>query len=176
MKPITSEQMTRLQGYYQQKYGVRLDETVTSILCEIEQMGLKNNNTIQVLCENIKERVKVVRFDNNHQAFWYAVGKFGIPGISLPLFIILGWIYVTNLSQYQTIVRLIDQYPAFKQYAELMKVAQTTTNPQGTFVVLKPTESAKMAVGVNCLYHKNERLVYVPIMLNENYKLGKSSN
>lgn len=175
MKPVTSEQMTRLQGHYQQKYGVRLDETVTSILCEIEQMGIRNNNTIQSVTENIKERAKVICFENERQAFWYALGKFGIPGISLPLLIIFGWIYFTNLTQYQTILRLIDQYPTYKQYAQLMKTAQTTTTPQGTFMVLKPTEKTKMVVGVHCFYHANKRLIYVPITVNEAFQLGKNS-
>lgn len=167
MKPITSEQMTRLQGHYQQKYGIRLDETVTSILCEIEQMGLKNSNTLQSVSTNIKEHVQIIRFENNYQAFWYALGKFGIASMSLPIVIILGWIYFTNLSQYQEITRLISQYPTFQQYTQLMKVAQTTITTQGTFLVLKPSHSNQMRVGKSYIYHKKDNLIYVPIKLNE---------
>lgn len=167
MKPISSEQMMRLQGHYQQKYGVRLDETVTSILCEIEQMGVKNINTMQSVSENIKEQVKVIRFENSHQAFWYALGKFGITGMSLSIVIILGWIYFTNLNQYQEITRLISQYPTFQQYVQLMKAAQTTTTTQGTFLVLKPSNRTQMMVGKSYIYHKKDNLIYVPIKLNE---------
>jgi hypothetical protein len=112
-------------------------------------------------------QLQVIRFANHYQAFWYAVGKFGIAGISFPIVLILGWIYLTRLNQYREITRLTAQYPAFQQYTQLMKAGQTVTTTQGTFLVLKLANSHQMKVGESYIHHKKDNHIYVPIKLNE---------
>lgn len=151
MSPITTEQMTRLQGHYQQKYGIKPDETVTSILCEIEQMGKRNAQILQTIRQH---PTPSIQFTNTQQAFWYGLGKYSW-GIGILLFLLVFHLFRHNGVSPDAL------------YQDLIKSGQIHSSAQGTFLVLRPAPLSASKVGKTYYYHRNQQVIYVPLRLVE---------
>jgi hypothetical protein len=80
---FNSEEITRLKGYFQQKYGFEVDDFTVSFLNEINEGFAKLKVISDESLTEIKEaanKIKVAKrqiiFQTSKVAFWYAIGTF----------------------------------------------------------------------------------------------------
>ncbi|QRR02626.1 hypothetical protein [Dyadobacter sandarakinus] len=70
-------------------------------------------------------------------------------------------------EKYQAIARFQDSYPDFAQFRELIQNAEVHEEKNATYLVLRPaTDITSMKVGEEYQYHKEQKLVLVPLHID----------
>jgi hypothetical protein len=79
---ISSNQLMRIKGHFQEKYGYEMDTFSTTILSELNQEFEKINTEMKAITAEINEAsskingsIKHIQFTKSKVAFWYAAGS-----------------------------------------------------------------------------------------------------
>ncbi len=79
---ISSNELMRIKGHFQEKYGYEMDTFSSTILSELNQEFEKINSEMKAITLEINEArskingsIKHIQFTKSKVAFWYAAGS-----------------------------------------------------------------------------------------------------
>ncbi|MCF2489686.1 hypothetical protein [Dyadobacter sp. CY347] len=168
---ITKEEVTRIMGRFQAKYGYEMDEWTAIILTELNDRFNSFAETVESSRHEIGNATKLVKgqihpvhFSSNMQAFIFSIGKFLIPSLVALVGIIITAYFVGQSEKYKAISEFVERYPNFDSFRQMIKVADVREFKSKKYLVLRPAANLKsMAVGKEYQYLKTERVVVVPL-------------
>jgi len=168
---ITKEELTRIKGSFQAKYGYEMDEWTAVILAELnDRFGnfsqAVQNSTKEVgnAAQLIKGQVHSVHFKNDRQAFLFGLGKFLIPSLVVFVGIFFTAHFVGQSEKYKIISRFVEKYPNFEAFRQMIEVAEIQELKSKKYLILRPAANIKsIEVGKEYQYLKAQNVVVVPL-------------
>lgn len=171
---ITKEELTRIKGSFQAKYGYEMDEWTAVILTELNDRFGSFSQTVQQSTKEvgnaaqlIKGQVHAVHFKDNLQAFSFGLGKFLIPSLVVLIGIFFTAHFVGQSEKYKTISEFVNRYPNFDAFRQMIEVAEIKELKSQKYLILRPAANVKsIEVGKEYQYLKEENVVVVPLMVD----------
>lgn len=168
---ITKEELTRIKGTFQAKYGYEMDEWTAVILTELNDRFGNFSQTVQQSTKEvgnaaqlIKGQVHAVHFKDNLQAFSFGLGKFLIPSLVVLIAIFFTAHFVGQSEKYETISQFVERYPNFDSFRQMIEVAEIKEFKAKKYLILRPAVNTKsMEVGKEYQYIKAQNVVVVPL-------------
>jgi len=168
---ISKDELTRIKGIYQAKYGYEMDEWTAVILTELnEKFSIFNqrvqNSTTEIgkATQAIKGQIQPIHFSNHKQAFLFGIGKFLIPSLVVLVGIFTAAYFVGQSEKYTVISQFVDSYPNFDAFREMIRTAEILEVKSKKYLVLRPAANIKsMEVGREYQYLKEQNIVVVPL-------------
>ena len=170
---ISKDELTRIKGIYQAKYGYEMDEWTAVILTELNDRFGNFSQTVQQSTKEvgnaaqlIKGQVHAVHFKDNMQAFSFGLGKFLIPSLVVLIGIFFTAHFVGQSENYKTISEFVNRYPNFDAFRQMIEVAEIKEFESQKYLILRPAANVKsVEVGKEYQYLKEQNVVVVPLML-----------
>ncbi|GLU56498.1 hypothetical protein Dfri01_59590 [Dyadobacter frigoris] len=148
MDSVSKDEIKRIQGAYQQKYGEVLDPLTAMLLNEVQEIKTSGSKEKSLVEENIlreitsmKDIYKPFTTTEVKVAFFYGLGKYAwtwIAAIALFLSIILYHIRETSKTEYQEAKQILSRYPNVVKLETLIKNAKVVEKDQGLFLQVEP--------------------------------------
>jgi hypothetical protein len=166
---LTKEEILRIRGAYTAKYGIVPDDSLTCLLCEINDLKksiLKSNHTFQV--------------NSFWSAFALGLGRFGMAA-TLFFTVILLFIYrnyygsFERREQYLAVNTLLQKFDNIADFEDFIKDSKRITNPdglpKGKYLLIKVTGKLKnqMRASTEGII-KADSTVYVPLFFEQKQK------
>jgi hypothetical protein len=166
---ITKEELTRIKGSFQAKYGYEMDEWTAVILTELNDRFGNFSQTVQQSTKEIgnaaqliKGQVHAVHFENDRQAFLFGLGKLLSPSLVALTGILFIAYYVGQYEKYNEISDFVEQYPNFNAFKQMIRVADIREFESKKYLVLRPAAKANsIKIGKEYEYLKKEKAVIV---------------
>jgi hypothetical protein len=168
---ITKEEVTRIMGQFQAKYGYEMDEWTAVILTELNDRFNVFGETVESTKAEIDKAVKLVKgqvntvhFRDNMQAFIFSIGKSVFPSLVALAGIVVIAYYVGQFEKFKSVSHFTEMYPDFDTFRELIKVADVQEINSKKYLVLRPAAKSKSPeVGREYEYLKADNVVVVPL-------------
>jgi hypothetical protein len=168
---ITKEELTRIKGTFQAKYGYEMDEWTAVILTELNDRFSNFGQTVQNSTKEvgnaaqlIKGQVHAIHFKDNMQAFSFGLGKFLIPSLVVLIGIFFTAHFIGQSEKYKTISEFVKRYPNFEAFRQMIEVAEIRELKSEKYLILRPAANEKVIeVGKEYRYLKQDNIVVVPL-------------
>jgi hypothetical protein len=169
---ISKEELTRISGEYQAKFGVKMDDWLTMILYELDEKMVEHNQKVDLLISKIEKvasfvrgETKSVHFSNNKEAFWFGFGSTLSLAIGISVIAIVGYFVFTNTRDFNEKKKFVSENSNYWQYRILMKNGQIFTSGESKYLVLKNRKKNTGDIEIGKEYEidsKNKRIL-VPL-------------
>ncbi|KAA6439923.1 hypothetical protein FEM33_10170 [Dyadobacter flavalbus] len=156
MAHVSKEEIKRIQGSYQLKYGEIIDPMTAMLLYEVEDIKrsdiAEKNEILASIHREINEMKEVYRpftTTDFKVAFFYGVGKYTWAWLSIfviALGVILNHVKETTMIEYRTAKQVLERYPNIVILEALIKNGKVVEKKQGTFLEVEPA-TKKLLVG-----------------------------
>lgn len=150
MGHVSKDELKRIQGSYQLKYGEIIDPLTAMLLYEVEEIkrsdSAEKNEILESIHREINEMKKVYRpftTPNFKVAFFYGVGKYTWAWLSvivIGLGVILNHVRETTMTEYRTAKQVLERYPNIVTLEALIKTAKVVEKKQGIFLEVEPAK------------------------------------
>ena len=145
---ITGEELRRICGRYQKKYGIAMDTMTATLLNEIHEMGQYSVQQQTEKLGKIEGELKAIRQScqplataDPRVAFAYGLGNYAwlwTGMLVVGLTVILQHVRETTRAEYQKAEAIIERYPHLSQLEPLLKSARILEKKQGRFLLITP--------------------------------------
>ncbi|GAB3179651.1 hypothetical protein [Telluribacter humicola] len=148
---ITGEELRRICGRYQKKYGMAMDSMTATLLNEIqekEQAGVLQQKEalgkVEDELKRMRHSIQPFATADPRVAFAYGLGKnawLWIGMLVAGLGIILQHVRETTRADYLRAAAIIERYPHLSQLEPLIQSACILEKKQGRFLLIAPARS-----------------------------------
>ncbi|MPR37400.1 hypothetical protein [Salmonirosea aquatica] len=175
---ITSDELRRISGHFQEKYGLAMDSLTAALLNEVKAKGQHNIESQKELADKIMSEIKAVKgaikplvTENPWVAFTYGFGKHAWAFTTVVLLgvgLLLHHSRETTKAEYQRAQLVLERYPNLPMLEPLIKSAKIVQKDQGAFLELAPAKD-RLLLGRNYTVDPSIRLpesaqkVFVPL-------------
>lgn len=150
MKSVSRDELKRIQGSYQLKFGEIIDPMTAMLLYEVEDIKrsdiAEKNEILASIHSEINEMKQVYKpftTPDFKVAFFYGVGKYTWAWLSviiIGLGVILHHVRETTTMEYRTAKQVLERYPNIVTLEALIKNAKVVEKKQGTFLEVEPAK------------------------------------
>lgn len=168
---ISKEELIRIKGKFQAKYGFEMDEWTAVLMTEINEKFYQFNgqvqssiNSIDDASQLIKGQIQPVYFSNSKEAFLYGLGKWLAPSVVGLVAVLITAYFISQSQDYQEINTLLNASPKAKLFQQVIKEGWVEEIGGRHFLVLKPQKMLSgTRAGLDCYYLKNDDAILMPL-------------
>jgi hypothetical protein len=153
---VSQEELRRIGGRFQEKYGLAMDSLTAALLHEVYEVGSMGPNQnarkldrISEQVEQLKAACRPISTSSPKVSFAYGLGKFAWTWMSVLVMGVAVWLHhirETTTAEFQQARLVLERYPNLVQLEPLVRSAQLVERKEGTFLQLAPARE-KLEVG-----------------------------
>ncbi|HEV7347426.1 hypothetical protein [Telluribacter sp.] len=168
---ISKEELIRIKGKFQAKYGFEMDEWTAVLMTEINEKFYQFNNEVQSSVQSIdkasrliKGQIQPVYFCNTKEAFLYGLGKWLAPSVVGLVAVLITAYFVSQSQDYQEMNTLLNASPKARLFRQVIKESWVEEIRGRHYLVLKPQKSlSDTRAGLDCYYLKTDDAILMPL-------------
>lgn len=168
---ISKEELTRISGEYQAKFGVKMDDWLTMILYELDEKMVEHKQRVDTLISKIESvaafvrgETKSIHFANNKQALSYGFGGSLAISVGLVAIAIVGYIITINTVDYNDKQKLIKAYKNINDYNLLIRYGNVVNENGAKYLVLeKHKNTGDIRIGNEYEIDSKNKRILVPL-------------
>lgn len=168
---ISKDELIRIKGKFQAKYGFEMDEWTAVLMTEINEKFFQFNGQVQDSVQSIdkasqliKGQIQPVYFSNNKQAFLYGLGKCLLPSVVGLVAVLITAYFFRQSQDYQEIHTFLNASPKARLFQQVIKEGWVEEIRGRNYLVLKPRKNlADARAGLDCYYLKTDDAILMPL-------------
>ncbi|HEV7347394.1 hypothetical protein [Telluribacter sp.] len=160
IQEVSDEDLRRICGWYQKKYGIAMDTLTATLLNEIQERGQLSTRAQTETLKEMKAAMKAMKSGLNpvatsdpKVAFAYGLGKhtWAWAGVMIAgLWVVLQHVRETTTAEYLKAETIVKRYPDLYLLEPVIKNARIVEKKQGIYLELPPARE-QLILGKNYL-------------------------